>query len=286
MVKLVLPSKEEGYGVVVNLDKCIGCRACEIACQAWNGRKAVETTFSTVFANPPDLTADAWKVVFYYESESQKTLNIPEGSFTFQQVTWTPLPFQCMHCYDPPCARACPVGAIKVTPEDAVVIRAEECIGCGYCQTACPYNVPRRGSDGKFYKCTFCVDRIQNGLKPACVEACPTGVFTFTSIKEAVRIAREAKSQGKAVYGLDLDNYIGGGTRWIYVASKEKASALKEKLPDNPVVATRQAQEVLKDIAIPGFSAGAVALAIIGGFAYWRAKRFEQQVANEGGEKR
>ncbi|QOJ78920.1 4Fe-4S dicluster domain-containing protein [Infirmifilum lucidum] len=284
MVRLVLPSKNEGYGVVVDIDKCIGCRACEIACQAWNGRKAVETTFSGVFANPPDLTADTWKVVFYYESEAQVTLSIPEGSFSFQQVQWTPLPFQCMHCYDSPCARACPVGAIKVTPEGAVVIRAEECVGCGYCQTACPYSVPRRGSDGKFYKCTFCVDRIQNGLRPACVEACPTGVFTFTTIQKAVEMAREAQSQGKVVYGLDLNSYIGGGTRWIYVASEKKASAaFKEKLPENPVVAIRQTQELLKNIAIPGFSAGAVALAIIGGFAFWRAKRVEQ-VAREGGE--
>ncbi len=285
MVKLVLPSKSEGYGVVVDIDKCIGCRACQIACQAWNGRKAVETTFSTVFANPPDLTADAWKVVFYYESEAQVTLNIPEGSFSFQQVQWTPLPFQCMHCYDPPCARACPVGAIKVTPEGAVVIRAEECIGCGYCQTACPFNVPRRGSNGKFYKCTLCVDRIQNGLKPACVEVCPTGVFTFTTINDAVKIAREAQAQGKAVYGLDLNGFVGGMTRWIYIASKNKASvAFKEKFPENPVVATQQTREVLKGIAVPGFSAGAVALALIGGLAYWRAKRFEQIEKGEKGK--
>lgn len=261
-----------GFGVLVDLDKCIGCRACVIACQEWNGRRAVETKFSPTFTNPPDLTADSWKGVFFYEGEVQKQV----GSLMFSQVSVAPVPYQCMHCLDPPCARACPVGAITVTKEGAVVIDRDLCIGCGYCQAACPYDVPRRGLDGKFYKCTLCVDRIQAGKAPACVEACPTGVFTFGQLSQIVDAANREAAKGKVVYGLDLTDYVGRGTRWIYVASPSKQFAISQRFPSKPYVPWASLKEFLQTATEVLAAPVAAALAVMG-LAAWRKERVREK---------
>ncbi len=180
----------------------------------WNNLSAEEIPFTGSLTSPQWLTAYSWKTVIFYENGELLSL-----------------PFQCMHCRDPPCALAFPVPAIVISDEGAVVINKDDCLGIGNCLRACPFNVPQRGSDGRFYKCTFCIDRIQYGLEPACVEVCPTKVFTFASIDEVINIARRAVEEGKHVYGIDLDDYIGRGTRWIYIASKRKYGVIKKFFP-------------------------------------------------------
>jgi formate dehydrogenase iron-sulfur subunit len=82
-----------------------------------------------------------------------------------------------MHCEDPGCLKACPApGAIIKYANGIVDFHQENCIGCGYCVTGCPFNVPRISKkDSKAYKCTLCSDRVAVGLEPACVKVCPTG---------------------------------------------------------------------------------------------------------------
>jgi len=277
MVKMEFPSRDSGIAVLVNVDNCIGCRACQVACQTWNGRSPPQTSFSPTFTNPPSLRADAWKVVVFHEITREKVLSF-EGSTVkiSNAVDVVPIPYNCLHCATAPCARACPVGAIKVSPEGAVVIEASECIGCGYCADACPYDVPKRGSDGKYYKCTFCVDRIQNGKAPACVEVCPANVFTFTSMEKAVKLANDMRASGKAVYGLDVDNYVGGRVRWIFALSGDKAStAFAKQFPEKAVVRTESIREALKSISIPGVGVIAAAVFALGVVA-WRRERIRR----------
>ena len=83
----------------------------------------------------------------------------------------------CMHCADPGCLKACPApGAIVQYSNGIVDFHEENCIGCGYCITGCPFNIPRISKkDNKAYKCTLCSDRVAVGLEPACVKTCPTG---------------------------------------------------------------------------------------------------------------
>ncbi|MFN7106529.1 MAG: 4Fe-4S dicluster domain-containing protein, partial [Pyrobaculum sp.] len=245
------------------------CRACQVACKDWNGRTRVKIEpLGGTLTSPRDLTADDWKVVFFYEDTVKKSVD----GYAISQVEVASLPYNCLHCVDAPCARTCPVGAIEVSKSGAVVIIKDKCIGCGYCLNACPFEVPRKGGDGKYYKCTFCVDRIENGEVPACVGVCPTGVFKFGPAGEIDQKAREEAQKGRRVYGLDLGGYVGGSTRWIFVASERKAFAIEKKLPKDTQVAEMSAREALAKvatIALPILAAGATVI----GLAAWRNYR-------------
>lgn len=276
MVSVNFPKPDEGVAVLVDLDKCIGCRACQLACKDWNGRPAVKTNFTGSLTSPKWLTAEDWKVVFFYEGKTGKKLLTPAGEVTFTQFELAPLPYNCLHCAAAPCARACPVGAIKITGEGAVVINRDECIGCGYCEAACPYDVPKKGSDGRYYKCTFCVDRIQNGRAPACVEVCPTNVFTFGPASDIMAKAREEQSRGRYVYGLEASDYVGGSVRWIYVTSDRKAFAVKQHFSNAAPRAAQQIREILKPLTLYGGALLAVGLTLAG-VAAWRQRRREEK---------
>ncbi len=283
MVSVKFPRPDEGVAVLVDLDKCIGCRACQVACKYWNGKPAGRTQFTGSLTSPIWLTANDWKVVFFYEDKTTKKLLTPAGEVKFSQVDIVPLPYNCMHCAAAPCATACPVGAIKVTGEGAVVINRDECIGCSYCESACPYDVPKKGPDGRYYKCTFCVDKIQNRQAPACVEVCPTNVFTFGSAKEVIEKAKAEQARGRYVYGLDLDKYVGGSVRWIYITSERRAFAVKKHFEDKKPIVTEEIRQILKPLTLYGGAALAGVLTVLG-FAAWRRSRIKEKREGSGKE--
>ena len=143
--------------------RCIGCYACSVACKDWN-----------------DIPADAiqWRRV-----TSQEWGTCPE-------VFLTCLSLSCCHCTNPACAEACPVNAISKRKEDGIMaVDRKECLGydaCGACKKACPYEVPQFGSEGnaKMQMCTFCIDRLRENKKPACVDACPVRALDAGSMEE------------------------------------------------------------------------------------------------------
>ena len=105
-----------------------------------------------------------------------------------------------MHCAEPGCLAACPApGAIVQYDNGIVDVNPTACIGCGYCATGCPFDVPKFSKQtGKMAKCTLCVDRVEVGLEPACIKACPTGCLQFGEKEEMVRLgnARVKQLQG------------------------------------------------------------------------------------------
>jgi formate dehydrogenase iron-sulfur subunit len=144
-----------------------------------------------------------------------------------------------MHCEDPGCLKACPSpGAIVQYANGIVDFQEENCIGCGYCVTGCPFDVPRISKkDKKAYKCTLCSDRVAVGLEPACVKSCPTGAIVFGTKEDMKQHAEERiedlKSRGFDQAGL-YDPPGVGGTHVMYVLHHADQPALYSGLPEKP----------------------------------------------------
>ncbi len=173
---------------LIDTSTCIGCKACEVACQEWNDLPSVATEQKGSYQTLPTLHAAFWNLIRFNEVEV-------DGTFA-----WLMRKDGCMHCADPGCLRACPApGAIVQYANGIVDVNAEQCIGCGLCATGCPFDVPRfQASNTKMSKCTLCVDRSQVGLEPACVKACPTGCLHFGTKDDLVALGHERVAQLKA----------------------------------------------------------------------------------------
>lgn len=145
-----------------------------------------------------------------------------------------------MHCADPGCLKACPSpGAIVQYANGIVDFKEENCIGCGYCITGCPFDIPRISKkDSKAYKCTLCSDRVAVGLEPACVKTCPTGAIVFGSKDDMKHHADERiadlKERGYQNAGL-YDPEGVGGTHVMYVLQHADQPQLYG-LPEEPAV--------------------------------------------------
>ena len=181
------------YGYALNISKCKGIRKCVTACVKENNQsrdtqiqyiRVLELEHGHINLNHSD---------HYYDAET-----VPRhGKFY--------MPIQCMQCENPPCVKACPIGATWKEPDGIVVVDYDWCIGCRYCMAACPYwarrfnwNEPtlpkqeinplthylgnRPRSAGVVEKCTFCIQRTRKGKNPACLEACPTGARIFGNL--------------------------------------------------------------------------------------------------------
>jgi formate dehydrogenase iron-sulfur subunit len=196
---------------LIDVSKCIGCKACQAACMEWNDlRDEVGTNLGTL-QNPQDLTDHSWTVMRFYEHE------LPDRG-----LQWLIVKDGCLHCEDPGCLRACPApGAIVQYANGIVDFQQDQCIGCGYCQTGCPFDVPRFSmKDQKAYKCTLCSDRVAVGLEPACVKTCPTQALSFGSKADMKDLAAERVTELKE-RGFDkaaiYDPAGVGGTHVVFV---------------------------------------------------------------------
>ena len=141
----------------IDVSRCIGCRACEVAC---------------VTANDLDPSESRNWVKFLEDEEEVR------GNTTF-------VPSLCHHCEDPPCVDACPTGASFKAADGRVLVDEDLCIGCGLCVPACSYGSRYVAPDtGVLQKCTLCEGRVDNGQAPACFEVCPAGARSFYEVVE------------------------------------------------------------------------------------------------------
>jgi len=213
---------------LIDISKCIGCKACQSACMEWNDLRDAVGTNTGTYDNPRDLSENSWTVMKFFEVE-------PDG-----KLEWLIRKDGCMHCADPGCLKACPSpGAIVQYSNGIVDFHEENCIGCGYCVTGCPFNVPRISKkDGKAYKCTLCSDRVAVGLEPACIKTCPTGALVFGSKQDMIEHADERiadlKERGFQQAGL-YDPPGVGGTHVMYVLQHADKPELYG-LPKDPKV--------------------------------------------------
>ncbi len=159
-------------GIIVEIEKCLACKSCEIAC-------AVAHSKSKVL------------------QEAVQELPKPQRRVTVQAAGEFSVPLQCRHCEDAPCIAVCPTAAIHREDADGpVLIEQDKCIGCKYCLVVCPFGVIEVSHDGKvMVKCDLCFERAKAGQEPACVEACPTKALKLGSEKDLAARRRRRAAQ-------------------------------------------------------------------------------------------
>ena len=157
------------YIVTQNVADCIGCRACEVHCKDKN---------------------NSGSGAFYCRMIEVTSTDNPLPQIDFIYLS-------CFHCEKAWCVDACPTGAMRRREKDGIVyVDAKSCVGCKACITACPWTVPQwNPENGKVEKCDLCMDRIDEGLEPACVTKCTTGCLSFTTPAEASQAARQAYAE-------------------------------------------------------------------------------------------
>ena len=175
------------YGMVIDLERCIGCNACAVSCSEENNVSM----------------SQQWNRIL---TEGGESMDTPAGSYPTDgqggTLSMNHLPLSCQHCDNAPCVKVCPVNATTKRDDGIVEIDYDKCIGCRYCMAACPYNarvfnwdepvtlptdgtgnVPQR-EQGVVEKCTFCSHRVDEGLDPACTVACPSDARIFGDLDD------------------------------------------------------------------------------------------------------
>jgi dimethyl sulfoxide reductase iron-sulfur subunit len=192
-------------GMVIDQNRCIGCWTCSVACKSINN-EPLGIHWNRVLTARPNENARA-------SEPSTRAIDVPYGEFPNVQLAYQPT--SCQHCQNAPCEKVCPVGATFRREDGVVLVDLERCIGCRYCMAACPYGARsftwERGqyapdfpvgygqeyrSEGRLVftperpvgvteKCTLCVERVDKGQKPMCVEACPAGARIFGDLNDS-----------------------------------------------------------------------------------------------------
>ncbi len=239
--------------VFIDTSLCTGCKACSVACKAWNDLPAEKTQRIVSYQAQGDFTPNTWTYVRFREEYKDNKMH------------FNMLKLQCFHCDDPACMKACSSNAIYKTESGYTLVDREKCIGCGYCAANCPWGVPKIDeATNKMYKCTGCIDRVENGMKPACAQICQPGAIQFGDYDELMpkaqaRVAELQLTNPKAhLYG---DNLM-GGTTYVYLLQDRPGAYGLPLHPTTPISLT-----LWKDIGHPlgGIAIGASAAAITAG---------------------
>ncbi len=173
--------KGKWYGIAIDIEKCIGCASCARACKIEND-----------VPNEPFFFRN-WIEQYTITNDDQVLVSSPNGGIDGFKQTVTDkeiyktffVPKMCNHCAKSPCTQVCPVGASFDSPEGLALVDKSYCIGCGYCVQACPYGCRYIDpATGVVDKCTLCYHRLEKGLDPACMMACPTGARIYGDLND------------------------------------------------------------------------------------------------------
>lgn len=173
-------AQKKRYGFVIDIARCIDCRACLVACSVENN---VSMEHTRIWVHDLGVLG-----------------SFPDLSRKF-------MPYNCMHCDNPPCTEVCVSGATYKDRENGLVLVDQEaCIGCGFCVEACPYNARYLDSErGVVDKCTACVQRLEVGMQPACVATCVGGSRLFGDLNDPASEVSKALKEARSVQRLDLE---------------------------------------------------------------------------------
>lgn len=250
--------------ILYDSSKCSACKGCQVQCKQWNrmpsslGKDTNEFTGS--YQSMPALTGDTRLLITFNEKATDKG------------VEWAFMRKACYHCTDPACLPVCPKDAISKLENGTVKLDKTKCIGCKYCNAACPFEVPKyRESFGVSNKCTLCDDRVAEGRQPACVKTCPARALFFGPRDEMLSTAKARVEELKAE-GFDKAELYGetemGGLHVLSIAKfgLEAHGLVRDpKIPDSVVLFG-----LMKPIVLLGAAAvaGGLGLSFLGGLGY------------------
>ncbi len=265
-------------GFFTDTSLCIGCKACEVACKAWNSvpDDGFELTGMS-YDNTAALGASTWRHVAFVEQSSTPATDLgmpgsgpPDSQAGDSEVRWLMSSDVCKHCTHAACLDVCPTGSLFRTEFGTVVVQEDICNGCGYCVPACPYGViDVRPDDGRAFKCTLCYDRLSDGQEPACAKACPTESIQFGPLDELRERAADRVEQlvgdgvdGARLYGHDPTDGVGGDGAFFLLLDEPEVYGL----PPDPVVTTRDLPSMWRHVGAAALTlAAAAALSALGG---------------------
>ena len=178
----------------IDTSRCTACRGCQVACKQWHKLPATETENRGSYQNPADLNFFTYKLVRF------------EEPMIDNQVRWLFFADQCRHCIDPPCKLTADMyaeGAIIKDPLTGAVLYTDKTgmldkSAQQDVRDSCPWDIPRSSPDFKLMsKCDMCIDRVHNGMKPACVQVCPTGTMNFGDREDMLALAEARLNEVK-----------------------------------------------------------------------------------------
>ena len=275
------PASSPDYvGVLVDTTLCIGCRKCEEACNRRNHLPRTAESFSDrdilrSFRRPTDT---AFTVVNRFPGgPSPDQAGLPQ---TYCKV-------QCMHCLYPSCVSACIVAALTKSADGAVVYNPTICIGCRYCQVACPFEIPAYEFHEpllpRVRKCEFCANRAKGtGADPACAASCPTEALVFGRRADLVAMAKDRLKRRpdryvRHIYG---ETEV-GGTSWLYLTGRPVQEVGLLNLPETPP------PQLTEAIQHGIFKYGIIPVAFYGllaGIMWYEHRRHPEDNPHTGGE--
>jgi formate dehydrogenase iron-sulfur subunit len=247
--KRVPVSPKAGMGVLIDTTKCVGCKTCQKVCKEAN-----------------DLPAD--DRVTCLSATTLTIVDMKNISPDPQKPVIRPVKVQCMHCEDPACVSACPVGALYKAEDGHVAYDANVCIGCRYCMVACPFSIPKydwNSPNPKINKCAQGCMADGKRDKPACVQACPMQAMTYGSRDELLTIAKQRirENPGKYVNHIYGEKELGGTSRLYLSGTPFEQLGFRTDLPNEPLPKlTWEVQSKLPAVIV-------ALLTLLSGVAWW-----------------